>query len=424
MTTTPAMNRRQSKKRGRPLKTHKTEDYAINYQAYLMMQLFGNGISGIDTMLGMLGIAVHSGSHSSWDAIANQLGVAQQKVASAVQETNLLNEIEEMKKKGVQPVDDKGRKICPLTCTYDMGWQKRASGNSYNSQSGHGFLVGCYTNKVIDCICYSRGCHSCLNTWKKQGLSRTEATKDEPTGEINTNLNIKSHRCPRNFNGSAKSMEACGALLLITRTYNRGNECISILVGDDDSTTRSNCKHSIKEVMAANGWTNKKEHWPKNAKGKYVADNGKLGLNVRAIDKFLADPSHRGKSFGRAVYKVEKKRGRELKFTSVDCERLKRNFNFWQRQNRGCAYDVFKARYRAVLDHHFGDHSCCQSSNEGGWCKYKNCPDLIKESKQKHCYRDITVDNDLYKLLLKVWEHFGSETMLEQVFHHFSSQKK
>jgi len=141
-----------------------------------------------------------------------------------------------------------------------MGWQKRASGNSYNSQSGHGFLVGCYTNKVIDCICYSCGCHSCLNTWKKQCLSRTEATKDEPTGEINTNLNIKSHHCPRNFNGSAKSMEACGALLLITRTYNRGNECISILVGDDDSTTCSNCKHSIKEVMAANGWTNKKEH--------------------------------------------------------------------------------------------------------------------------------------------------------------------
>jgi len=64
-----------------------------------MMQLFGNGISGIDTMLSiMLGIAVHSGSYSSWDAIANQLGVAQQKVANAVQRTNLLNEIEEMKK--------------------------------------------------------------------------------------------------------------------------------------------------------------------------------------------------------------------------------------------------------------------------------------------------------------------------------------
>ncbi len=142
----------------------------------------------------------------------------------------------------------------------------------------------------------------------KNGLTRAEATKDEPMGEINTNVNITSHRCPRNYNGSAKSMEACGALSLITRTYNRGNECVSILVGDDDSTTRSNCKHSIKAVMQANGWTNKAEHWPKNAKGKYVADNGKLALHVRAIDKFLADPSHHGKSIGCTVYKVEKKR--------------------------------------------------------------------------------------------------------------------
>jgi len=146
-------------------------------------------------------------------------------------------------------------------------------------------------------------------------------------------------------------------------------------------------------------------------------------LNVQAIDKFLADPSHCSKSFGRTVYKVEKKRGHELKFTSVDCECLKRNFNFWQCQNRGCTYDVSKARYRAVLDHHFGEHSCCQSSNKGGWCKYKNRPDLIEESKCEHRYCDITVDNDLYKLLLKVWEYFGLETMLEQVFHHFSSQK-
>ncbi len=155
------------KKAGRPPKTHKAEDYAINYQAYLMMQLFGNGISGIDTMLGMLGIAVHSGSHGSWDAIANRLGVAQQKVADVVQNQNLTNEIEEMKKLGIQQVKDKGKDIWPLTCTYDMGWQKRASGNSYNSQSGHGFLVGCYTNKVIDRVCYSRGCRSCLNYWEK-----------------------------------------------------------------------------------------------------------------------------------------------------------------------------------------------------------------------------------------------------------------
>jgi len=50
------------KKCGRPVSSCKIEDYAINYLAYLMMQLFGNGILSIETMLGMLGIAVTSGN--------------------------------------------------------------------------------------------------------------------------------------------------------------------------------------------------------------------------------------------------------------------------------------------------------------------------------------------------------------------------
>jgi len=113
---------------------------------------------------------------------------------------------------------------------------------------------------------------------------------------------------------------------MITALYNDGKDLRSTLVGDDDSTTRSNAKHSIKAVIQFNGWTNKAEHWPKTKGGSYIADNGKLPLHVRAINF----SSYHGKSFGRNLYKVEKKRGRELKFTAVDCERLKRNFNFWQ----------------------------------------------------------------------------------------------
>jgi len=52
-----------------------------------MMQLFGNGISCIETMLGMLGIAIASGNCTSWTTIGNWLGVAQQKVADAVQKS-------------------------------------------------------------------------------------------------------------------------------------------------------------------------------------------------------------------------------------------------------------------------------------------------------------------------------------------------
>jgi len=50
--------------------------------------LFGNGLSSLDTTLGMLGIAVHSGLHTSWATIGTCLGVAQQVVADNVQLQN------------------------------------------------------------------------------------------------------------------------------------------------------------------------------------------------------------------------------------------------------------------------------------------------------------------------------------------------
>jgi len=92
-------------------------------------------------MLSMLSIAVHSGLHSSWDAIGNRLGAAQQIIADRVQVKNLENEIEAMKMSGVAQINNNGNMKWPLTCMYDMGWQKRASSNSFNSQSGHGLLL-------------------------------------------------------------------------------------------------------------------------------------------------------------------------------------------------------------------------------------------------------------------------------------------
>ena len=41
-----------------------------------------------------------------------------------------------------------------LVVSYDMGWQKRASGNSYSSKSGHTFVAGIQTRRIIDCVCF------------------------------------------------------------------------------------------------------------------------------------------------------------------------------------------------------------------------------------------------------------------------------
>jgi len=91
-----------------------------------------------------------------------------------------------MEQCGVQQVEDKGIIKWPLTFTYDVGWQKHALGKNYNSLSGHGFLVGGYTSKVILCICYSKGCSQVLcECLEKQGLTWAEATKDKPNGRAN-----------------------------------------------------------------------------------------------------------------------------------------------------------------------------------------------------------------------------------------------
>jgi len=68
-----------AKKRGRPVGTCCIHDYDINYQAYQLMQVLGNGITSLDTIIGMLGLGVHAGSHREWTYIGNELGKAQQK---------------------------------------------------------------------------------------------------------------------------------------------------------------------------------------------------------------------------------------------------------------------------------------------------------------------------------------------------------
>jgi len=116
--------------------------------------------------------------------------------------------------------------------------------------------------------------------------------------------------------------------------------------------------------MTANDWTNKPHHWPKMKGGHYATDSRKLPLHVWAISKFLADPSHHDKSFACALYKLEKKSSRELKFMPVNCKHQKETSAYGSSKTRN-TYDLLKARYHAIWDHHFSDHSCCHSKGEG-----------------------------------------------------------
>ena len=57
---------------------------------------------------------------------------------------------------------NKSKKVQGLTIgidvSFDMGWQKRSTGRNYDSRSGHAFLFGLHTKKVIASIVYSKEC--------------------------------------------------------------------------------------------------------------------------------------------------------------------------------------------------------------------------------------------------------------------------
>ena len=70
-----------------------------------------------------------------------------------------------------------------LVVSYDMGWQKRASGNSYSSKSGHAFVVGMQTRRIIDCVVFSTNCKRYEYKPRKKKISKKNEKKDEKLTE-------------------------------------------------------------------------------------------------------------------------------------------------------------------------------------------------------------------------------------------------
>ena len=70
---------------------------------------------------------------------------------------------------------DKRQKI-GLTVSYDMGWNKRSSGHIYNSLSGHAFIIGAHTRRIIDCVVFSKKCDICTKRMNK--LTETDNVTD------------------------------------------------------------------------------------------------------------------------------------------------------------------------------------------------------------------------------------------------------
>ena len=117
--------------------------------------------------------------------IETYVGIAEGLVRDLEIEEALQNEIKEKLEKNQSYVNwcdlsgkGENKNKVKLTVRYDMGWQWR-----YESSSGHGFIVGGRSNRIIGMVLYSKA-------YRKRDAAENRVEEAE------------EHDCPKNFEGS------------------------------------------------------------------------------------------------------------------------------------------------------------------------------------------------------------------------------
>ena len=166
-----------------------------------------------------------------------------------------------------------------ILISFDMGWQKKGTCHTYDSNSGHTYYIGVWSGKVVTMIVYSKKYTTC---------DIALAMGEEP---------MDHEDCVRNYKtGSSKTMEATAALELIITLDGQGIG-VEFIVSDDDSTMRAHLKH-------------------------IGNDKGKLPINVLE-PTFLCDPSHRVKVMVKDIFGFALSRKTKSECEKIDALRLK-----------------------------------------------------------------------------------------------------
>ena len=235
-----------------------------------------------------------------------------------------------------------------LTYFLDMGWQQRGSMLAYNSFSGIGWLVGVLSKKVVDVGVMCKSCSTC------------EAAK---RGKVP----FEKHDCHVNHVGSSKAMEAACLGILLLRSVQKGY-MVEFVCADDDSSCRA------KAQLKTNGG---------------VLPEGFL------VPKFLADPSHRIKIFGKYVYKLKVLPLKTSPAQNQHAARIKKNWGYFIYTNRGKTLEEMQSLSMGPLLHMCNIHTKCNHT----WClklradkegkKYYNPLDLdLKNQRDKKIHDD------------------------------------
>ena len=207
-----------------------------------------------------------------------------------------------------------------ISISFDMGWQKKGTGHTYDSNSGHAYYIGVRTGKVVAMVVYSKKCTTC---------DIAIAMGEEP---------MDHDDCVRNYKtGSSKAMEASAALELIVILHAQGIS-VEFIVSDNNSTMRAHLRH-------------------------IGNDKGKLPIHVPE-PTFLCDPSHRVKVMVKDIFGLALSSKTKSECEKIDALRLKKYYGCMIGKSKLLPHEKFQEAANAPVEHLFGCHEWCDPS----WC--------------------------------------------------------
>ena len=278
-----------------------------------------------------------------------------------------------------------------ITGSMDTGWQKRCSGRRYDSLSGHSFFVGSKTRKPIMADLASKFCRICIPYLTKE-------------------LEPPAHDCTINHTGSSGSMEPNALIRMFHALYDEKKCLVVCVVTDDDSAMKSNLRWNNADYEKHYG------HKPmvvssKTGKSKVRNDTGRLRYPIPQ-PIFIADPSHRKKTLKSKLYGLKSKKVADSHgMCDVDCIRIATNFAYMSRQLPFRPEAEWEKAGKAVLLHHFDDHSCCSD-----FCKRKDETEDERQQSKKF-YRSKERDAALFDVLQIIIVPFITSKKLQEVGH-------
>ena len=396
-------------------------DCALNVLFVLSFIASGDGATEAGRMCGLLGLPNSTTMKSrSFGNIEYQMSPAIQELSNSIITENLKKEVSMV---FGDKVDNEGNKLYDLWLenklerdqwpvidgTADMGWQQKGSGRRRNSASGHAFVMGGFSRKIIAKAICSKACGFC------KGWNRRH-TADVPPPD---------HDCFKNHEGSSGSMEPIAVLEMFVSLYNE-RVILGTIVADDDSSIRAKLKWNNEDHM----FNNNTDEYPTiiNSNGNEVRrpDHGRIPRHMPE-PSFVADPNHRRKTYTNCLCallalpktdpssvpeekrtaKQKKSKEWRLTLTKMDVKRLSKNFAFMIRTLKGKSDEAMLESGKAVLEHHFDNHDHC-----GLWCRRKN--NLDDPTK---FYRDKKKDALLYARLHSITARFVELEALKEVAH-------